>query len=116
MRFEPNNIISRIEWCRFQQQLPSVMREDREGWRAEDAGLVDALFGRDRIAFMRKEHRSQLTRYQRGFEDGHALLHFQQVNSQWHDTYGGGGPGPLTASTQVDGRPAQPPPPVHVES
>jgi len=84
MLFEPNNIISRIEWCRLQQQHPSVTREEREGWQAEEAGLVDALFGRDRTAFIRAEHPFQLTPYQRGFEDGQALLSFQQVNFRWH--------------------------------
>jgi hypothetical protein len=28
---------------------------------------------------VREEHGSQLTRYQRGFEDGQALLRFQQL-------------------------------------
>ncbi|OAI46333.1 hypothetical protein AYO43_06430 [Nitrospira sp. SCGC AG-212-E16] len=116
MIFDPNNIISRIEWCRLQQQLPSVMPEEREGWRAEETGLVDALFGRDRAAFVREEHRSQFTHYQRGFEDGQALLRFQQVNSQRHDTYGVVGPSPSTAPTQVDRRPSQPSLPAHVES
>ena len=116
MIFEPNNIISRIEWCRRQQQLPSVMPEEREGWRAEETGLADALFGRDRAAVVREEHRSQFTRYQRGFEDGQALLRFQQVNSRRHDMYGGVGPGPRTAPAQVDRRPSPAPPPVHMES
>ena len=74
MKFVPNEIISRIEWCRLQQQLPSVTREERAGWRAEEAGLVDALGCRDRIAFMRKEHKSQFTRYECGLADGQALL------------------------------------------
>src|ERR1700682_2419528 len=74
MKYEPTNIIARIAWCRLQQQLPSVTREERSGWRAEEAGLVDALGGRDRIAFMREEHRSQFIRYQCGLEDGKALL------------------------------------------
>ena len=116
MLFEPNNIISRIEWCRCQQLLPSVTREEREGWRAEEAGLKDALLGRDRAAVVREEHRSQFTRYQRGFEDGHALLSFQQVNFRWHDTYGGVGPGPRTAPAQMERRPSPAPPPGHMES
>ena len=74
MKYEPTHIISRIAWCRLQQQLPSVTRDERAGWRAEEAGLVDALGCRDRIAFMREEHRSQFTRYQCGLEDGRALL------------------------------------------
>ncbi|TLY25101.1 MAG: hypothetical protein E6K66_04245 [Nitrospirae bacterium] len=116
MIVEPTNIISRIEWCRLQQQLPSVTCEERAGWLAEEAGLVDALFGRDRTASMREEHRSQFTRYQNGLEDGRALLCFDQINSRWHDTYGGVGPGPLTAPAQMDRRPSQAPPPVHVDA
>jgi hypothetical protein len=113
---ELTNISARIEWCRLQQQLPSVSPDERAGWRAEEAGLVDALFGRDRTAFMREEHRSQFLRYQCGLEDGHTLLCFQQFNSQWHDTYRRIGPGLLTAPGQVDRRPSQAPPRVHIAS
>jgi hypothetical protein len=74
MEYEPTNIISRIQWCRLQQQLQSITQDERAGWRAEEAGLVDALGCRDRVAFMRKEHRSHFIRYQSGLEDGRALL------------------------------------------
>lgn len=116
MRFEPNNILSRIEWCRLQQQLPSVTREEREGWRAEEAGLVDASSGRDRAALVREKHRPQLTRYQRGFDDGQALLQFQQVNAQRHATSRGVGLDPLTAPAQVARCPSQAPSPMPEES
>jgi hypothetical protein len=113
---EPNNISARIAWCRLQQQLPSVSPEESAGWRAEEAGLVDALFGRDRTAFMREEHRSQFLRYQCGLEDGHTLVCFQQFNSQWHDTYGRIGPGLFTATGQVDRSLSQTLPRVYIES
>ena len=74
MEYEPTNIISRIQWCRLQQQLQSITQDERAGWRAEEAGLVDALGRRDRVTFMRKEHRSHFIRYQCGLEDGRALL------------------------------------------
>ena len=74
MEYEPTNIISRIQWCRLQQQLYSTTEDERAGWRAEEAGLVDALGCRDRVAFMRHEHRSHFIRYQCGLEDGRALL------------------------------------------
>jgi len=74
MEYEPTNIISRIQWCRLQQQLHSITQDERAGWRAEEAGLVDALGCRDRAAFMRQEHRSHFIRYQCGLEDGRALL------------------------------------------
>lgn len=116
MTYEPTHIISRIEWCRLQQRLHSFTRDERAGWRAEETGLVDALFGRDRTAFMREEHRSQFTRYQCGLEDGRALLRLQCFNSQWDDTDGGAGPGPLTTPAWVDSRPSQAPPPTYLES
>ena len=115
MKYDPSNIISRIEWCRLQQQLHSITKDERAGWRAEEAGLVDALGCRDRMAFMREEHRSQFTRYQCGLEDGKALLLLQKVNSRWHDMYEGVGPVPFTAPARVDRRSSQAPPPVHVE-
>lgn len=78
MHDESTTIISRIRWCRLQQQH-SVTPDERAGWRAEEAGLVDALGSRDRIAFMRKEHGSYFHRYQCGFEDGQALLRMSTV-------------------------------------
>ena len=113
MKYESTPIILRIEWCRRQQQLHSVTRDERAGWRAEEAGLVDALGCRDRIAFMRREHRSQFTRYQCGLEDGQALLrlststpsgitHMEKLNSA-----------PL--STRVNSRSSQAPRPVSME-
>ena len=112
MKYEPTQIISRIKWCRLQQQLSSFTPDERAGWRAEETGLVDALGCRDRIAFMREEHRSQFTRYQCGLDDGQALLRLSNL------TPGGmtrmeGGPAPLT--TWVNSRPSQAPRPVHVE-
>jgi hypothetical protein len=116
MKYEPTHIISRIEWCRLQQQLHSVTREERAGWRAEEAGLVDALGGRDRIAFMRGEHRSQFTRYQWGLEDGQALLRLSTLFSSGMTRMKGLGPAPLTTPVGVDSRSSQAPPPLHVES
>ena len=113
MKYEPTPIISRIHWCRLQQQLHSVTQEERAGWRAEEAGLVDALGCRDRIAFMRREHRSQFTRYQCGFEDGQALLRLSTSTPSGMTRMERLGPAPLT--TRADSRPSQAPRPVHVE-
>ena len=107
MKYEPTPIISRIEWCRLQQQLHSVTRDERAGWRAEEAGLVDALGSRERIAFMRGEHQSQFARYQSGLEDGKVLLRLSTSIPCGV---------PLTTLAQVDSRPSQAPWPVHVES
>ena len=114
MKYEPTNIISRIEWCRLQQQLHSITRDERAGWRAEEAGLVDALGCRDRIAFMREEHRSQFIRYQCGLEDGRALLRLNALTPCGMTRVERVGPTPLTTSAWVDRRPSQAPAPVHV--
>jgi hypothetical protein len=116
MKYEPTHIISRIAWCRLQQQLPSITKEERAGWRAEEAGLVDALGGRDRIVFMREEHRSQFTRYQCGLEDGRALLRLSTLLPCGMTRMKGLGPTPLTTPAWVDRRPSQASPPMHVES
>ena len=80
MKYEVINIIWRIEWCRLQQQLHTATEDDRAGWRAEEAGLRDALGLRDRRTVMREEHQSQFRRYQRGLEDGRALLRIDSLN------------------------------------
>jgi hypothetical protein len=81
MNCEPNNIISRIEWCRRQQQLHSVTMDERTGWWAEEVGLVDALDSRDRRVFMKEKYGSNFIRYQCGLEDGHALLRLSRLHS-----------------------------------
>jgi len=114
MKYEPTNIIARIEWCRLQQQLHSITRDERAGWRAEEAGLVDALGCRDRIAFMRNELRSQFIRYQCGLEDGRALLRISALAPRGMTPVEGVDPNPLTTSAWVNRRPSQAPAPGHV--
>jgi hypothetical protein len=101
MEYEPTNIISRIQWCRLQQQLYSITQDEREGWRAEEAGLVDALGCRDRVAFMRKEHRSHFIRYQCGLEDGRALLRLSAPMSSGMTHRESLGPSPLTTPGRI---------------
>ena len=113
MTYEPNQIISRIQWCRLQQQLHSVTPDERAGWRAEEAGLVDALGCRDRIDFMREEYRSQFTRYQCGLEDGRALLRLRTVPPRGMTHMKERSPAPLT--TQVNHRPSQGSQPARVD-
>jgi hypothetical protein len=120
MTYEPTHIIARIhlmariQWCRHQQQLHSVTRRERAGWRAEEDGLVDAVGSRDRTAFMQEKHCSQLTRYQCGLEDGKALLRFS-TSTPWGMTGTEGlGSAPLTTPAQVNSRPIQAPQPAHV--
>ena len=113
MTYESTPIILRIEWCRRQQQLHSVTPDERAGWRAEEAGLVDALGCRDRIVFMRREHRSQFTRYQCGLEDGQALLRRSTSTPSGMTRMEEGSPAPLT--TRAKSHPVQEAPrPVYV--
>ena len=116
MMCEPTNIISRIRWCRLQQRLPSVTQDERVGWRLEEAGLLDALGDRERTALMRKEYRSQFTRYQSGLEDGKALLRLSTLFPSDMTRMEGLGPVRSTTPARVDRRPSQAPPSVHVES
>ena len=114
MKFEPNNIISRIEWCRLQQHLHSITMDERAGWRAEEAGLVDALSSSDQIAFMREEHRSQFIRYQCGLEDGRVLLRLSTLSPCGMTRKKGLDPIPLKTAAWMDRRPSQALSPVHV--
>ena len=114
MKHEPMNITSRIEWCRLQQRLHSITKDERAGWRAEEAGLLDALVCRDRNPFMRVEHRSQYIRYQCGLEDGRALLRLSTLPPCGTTRKERLGPIPLTTPAWVERRPSQAPSPVHV--
>jgi hypothetical protein len=109
MKYEFSQIISRIHWCRLQQQLQSVTPDERAGWRAEEAGLVDALGYRDRIDFMRGEHRSKFTRYQCGLTDGQALLRLSTSSPCGMTRMEGLGPAPLTIPARVNSRSSQAP-------
>ena len=106
MNYEPTSIIFRIQWCRL-QQLDSVTQDERAGWRAEEAGLVDALGSRDRIAFMRKEYRSYFHRYQCGLEEGQALLRLNTSTPCGMTRTGD------TTPSRVDGRRSQASPRVY---
>ena len=112
MAYQPTELLSRIQWCRL-QQLHSVTPDERAGWRAEEAGLVDALGGRDRIDFMRKEYRSQFTRYQCGLEDGQAILRLS--TSTPCDKISMEGESPDTLTTHVNSHRSQAPRPMYVE-
>ena len=114
MKYEPTNIISRIEWCRLQQHLHSITKDERAGWRAEEAGLVDALRGSDQIAFMSEEHRAQFLRYQGGLEDGRALLRLSTLSLCGMTRKPGLAPIPLTTTAWMERRPAQARSPVQV--
>ena len=86
-----NNFTWRINWCQFQQQLKTVTQDECEGWWAEGAGLMDALLGRDRTAFMKAAHAAQFRRYLCGLDDGHTLLCLRDPKSVGDEAYGGTG-------------------------
>ncbi len=115
MEYGPRNIISRIQWCRLQQQLQSITQDERAGWRAEEAGLVDALGCRDRVAFMRKEHRSQFIRYQCGLDDGRALLRLSTPTPSGMTRMEGLDQAPLTTPAWMGRHPSQVPSRGHVK-
>jgi hypothetical protein len=78
MEQSTNAILSRIGRCRLQRR-GAVIRNEEEGWYAEEAGLIDALLGRDRTP---TTHPSLLERYKLGLEDGQALLRLPQRSNQ----------------------------------
>jgi hypothetical protein len=114
MTYDSTDIISRIEWCRRQQQLYSITKDERAGWRAEEAGLVDALGCRDRIAFMREEHRFQFIRYQSGLEEGRALLRLPASTPGGMTRAEGLDPATLTTPAGVDNHLSTASSPLHV--
>ena len=75
MEQSTNEILSRIEWCRLQRK-GAVTHDEEEGWQAEEAGLMDALLGRDRTAMRKTSHPSLLERYRLGLQDGRVLMRF----------------------------------------
>ncbi|HJS67016.1 MAG TPA: hypothetical protein VJ760_06775 [Nitrospiraceae bacterium] len=115
MTYEPTNIISRIAWCRLQQRLHSITKDEHAGWRAEETGLMDALDCRDRTTFMREEHQAQFIRYQCGLEDGRALLRLSNAASRGmtHMHMEESGLTPPTTSAWMDKRSLQAPLPMH---
>lgn len=69
-----NHLRARILDCRtFRREAATV--EEQEGWLAEEAGLIDALLGRDRSALPRHDGpASQRDRYILGLHDGRTLV------------------------------------------
>jgi hypothetical protein len=68
--------ITRIEWCQRQREQARTQAE-REGWRAEEEGLRDALRNRDRTYQYRHSPPGVFDvfeRYAMGHEDGRALI------------------------------------------
>lgn len=67
------HIQARIQQCR-QLKAEAVTLDEREGWQAEESGLVDAFFGLDRTAIRRNFQSSHLPRYEAGLQDGRTIM------------------------------------------
>jgi hypothetical protein len=79
MAYATNSIISRIAWCQRQETLARTQPE-LEGWRAEEEGLRDALHHIDQSNQYRDCPPDVLKRYEKGFEEGQALIRAVWVN------------------------------------
>ena len=73
---------SRIEWCRRQRTQTRAQLE-LEGWQAEEAGLQDALFNRDRTTQYQQGPASVFKRYAMGLQDGRSVLRAAVVLKQF---------------------------------
>ena len=82
MAYANKSIASRIEWCRRQSTQASSHLEF-EGWQAEEAGLQDALFNRDRTTQYQQGPASVFKRYAMGLQDGRSVLRAAAVLQQF---------------------------------
>lgn len=64
---------ARIEWCQQQGRAATNMQE-KQGWCAEEAGLVDALRGRPSPSASPESFGEHMARYQLGLQEGLAIL------------------------------------------
>lgn len=71
-------VFVRIAWCRRQSALAGTECEG-DGWRAEEAGLRDALLNRDHTDHYRLSLPEIFDRYVLGFQDGTVMLRAAQV-------------------------------------
>ena len=73
------SITSRIVWCRrFRRQAPN--HSEKDGWRAEEQGLRDALLMRDHSNHYRSCLPEVFARYLMGFQDAQTLIRMAQLN------------------------------------
>jgi len=73
MKQTTNPVNVRIEWC-TRQSAQARSEPEVDGWRAEAAGLRDALMNSDHTDDYRLCPPEVLRRYVLGFQDGTALL------------------------------------------
>jgi len=73
------SITSRIVWCRrFRRQAPT--HSEKDGWRAEEQGLRDALLMRDHSNDYRSRLPDVFARYLTGFQDAQTLIRMAKIN------------------------------------
>jgi hypothetical protein len=80
-----NSIVARIHWCQ-KQQVTARTELELEEWCAEEDGLRDALFRRDRTFLYQCSPSVVLQRYVMGLEDGGVLNRIARVESVWQPT------------------------------
>ena len=81
----PNTNIShlaRIKWCQG-QKMKARSDGELDKWCAEEEGLKDALFHRDRTDQYHYGSPALLERYVTGLEDGQTLVRAALVESIW---------------------------------
>lgn len=79
---------ARIEWCRRQGKTADDVQEQR-GWRAEEAGLVDALRGRLSSSFSPDSFGEHLARYHLGLQEGSAIMRLIEPHTKRETGDGG---------------------------
>ncbi len=81
MLYARSFILIRINWCR-RQRMQACTEPEKDGWRAEEEGLRDALLKRDHSNHYRYSPPGVFERYSMGFEDGQALIRLACVERQ----------------------------------
>jgi len=76
------SVASRIEWCR-RQKTPTCSQLEFEGWEAEEVGLRDALFNRDRTTQYQQRRPGVFERYAMGLQDGRSMLRVAEALQQF---------------------------------
>ncbi|OQW59621.1 MAG: hypothetical protein BVN28_10625 [Nitrospira sp. ST-bin4] len=79
MRYLSTLIGSRLAWCRLQRKR-ALTKDEAEKFRAEEAGLLDALHERTRNGLYGQDQRACRERYEIGLHDGQALMNLQRWN------------------------------------
>ncbi len=82
MAYANQSIASRIEWCR-RQSTQACAPLEIAGWRAEAAGLQDALLKRDHTTQYQQGPPRVFERYATGLEDGRSVLRAAVVLKQF---------------------------------